>query len=261
MGWDTDALAYLEQVENADRATLEQQVAVAINSFIIGCKRDGSWPAIRCSCILMGARTLAGALVPLAGPAPTNVNFVTGDYNRRTGLVADGATKRLSTNYAGNADPQNDCHGMAWVQTPVTSTGGPFFGASDIFSGNHRSMSWTSGGGNTNGGSFEVFYSCNQVGGGAQVFKNRFFGAWAVSRNSSSQYSIRLGGRADEVIALQSAAPSPSTLTIFATFIGGSAWRWGSARMAFYSFGRSLDIPSYSSRVSSLFASIGAAIQ
>jgi hypothetical protein len=60
-----------------------------------------SGTAIKASCILAGARTLAGALVPLAGAAPTNVGpFVSGDYNRKTGLVGDGSTKYLNSNRA-----------------------------------------------------------------------------------------------------------------------------------------------------------------
>jgi hypothetical protein len=103
--FDTDAQAYITAVETADGAALEEGVKTAINNFVVDCKADGIWSAIKASCILAGARTLNGALVPLAGTAPTNFNFVSGDYNRKTGLVGDGISKYLNSNRANNADP------------------------------------------------------------------------------------------------------------------------------------------------------------
>jgi hypothetical protein len=69
---------------------LEIGVQSAYNDFVVGCKADGIWDAIKASCILAGARTLSGSLTPLKGAAPTNFNFVSGDYNRKTGLVGNG---------------------------------------------------------------------------------------------------------------------------------------------------------------------------
>jgi hypothetical protein len=85
-------------------------------SFVKGCKNDGIWTAIKASCILAGARTLAGALVPLVGTAPTNFDglFDSGDYNRKTGLIGDGSTKSLDSNRNNNADPQNSKHVSAY---------------------------------------------------------------------------------------------------------------------------------------------------
>jgi len=114
---DPDAAAYITAVEAADTAAgqtggLEEKTKIAIDNFVLGCKADGIWSAIKASCILAGARTLSGALVPLAGTAPTNVGglFLSGDYNRKTGLVGDGSTKYLDSNRANNADPQNNAH-------------------------------------------------------------------------------------------------------------------------------------------------------
>jgi hypothetical protein len=104
---DPDAGAYIAAVEAADGQLLEFGVGKAINDFVVGCKQDKIWDAIKASCILAGARTLNGALVPLAGTAPTNFNFVSGDYNRKTGLVGDGSSKYLNSNRNNNADPQD----------------------------------------------------------------------------------------------------------------------------------------------------------
>jgi len=73
--YDADAAAYITAVETADGQALEENVKLAINSFVVGCKADGVWSAIKASCILAGARTLNGALTPLVGTAPTNANF------------------------------------------------------------------------------------------------------------------------------------------------------------------------------------------
>jgi hypothetical protein len=103
--FDPEITAYIAAVETADGQALEPAVKTAYINFILGCKADGIWNAIKASCILAGARTLTGALVPLAGTAPTSFNFVDGDYNRKTGLVGDGSTKYLDSNRNNNADP------------------------------------------------------------------------------------------------------------------------------------------------------------
>lgn len=96
-GYDTDASDYIQRVEAADGQQLELPVRLALDAFIRACKADGIWNAIKASCILAGARTLSGALIPLVGTAPTNFNFVAADYNRKTGLLGNGSTKYLST--------------------------------------------------------------------------------------------------------------------------------------------------------------------
>lgn len=110
-GFDRDAIAYIRAVEEADGgAYLETDVKVAINNLVAGLKADGLWDAIGASCLLSGPRTLAGALVPLKGDAPTNVanGFVGGDYDR-LGLLGDG-TSHLDTGYAIASENQDNCH-------------------------------------------------------------------------------------------------------------------------------------------------------
>jgi hypothetical protein len=121
-GLDADALAYITAVEAADGQSLESSVKIALNSFVKGCKSDGIWGAIKASCIMAGARTLSGALVPLKGASPTNFNFVSGDYNRKTGLKGNGITKYLDSNRNNNADPQNSRHVSIYASTISTGT-------------------------------------------------------------------------------------------------------------------------------------------
>ena len=101
--YDTDAGDYIQAVEAADGQALEAGTRQAINNFVIGCKQDGIWNAIKASCILSGARTRLGALTPLVGTALTSFNFVDGDYNRKTGLLGNGTNKSLRTGLLANA--------------------------------------------------------------------------------------------------------------------------------------------------------------
>jgi hypothetical protein len=112
--FDPDAAAYLRAVEAADGQALETPVKRAVDDFFRGTKADGTFSALKAACLLCGARTLAGALVPLVGTAPTNVadGFVEGDYTRggaTPGLKGDG-TSYLDSGRANNADPLNDRH-------------------------------------------------------------------------------------------------------------------------------------------------------
>lgn len=116
---DNDTLTYVSNIESADGQSLENGVVLSINSFITGCKGDGIWDAIKSSSILAGARTLSGALMPLKGSAPTNYNFISSDYNRKSGLKGDGATKYLDTNVPSNFGIVNNKH----LSVYVTNTG------------------------------------------------------------------------------------------------------------------------------------------
>jgi hypothetical protein len=113
---------------------------MGVDQFVIGCKSDGIWNSLKASCILAGARTLNGALVPLVGTAPTNFNFVSADYNRETGLKGNGSTKYLNSNRANNADPQDNFHmAVNKHSTSVVGTDGYLFGAS-VASGGSSSV-------------------------------------------------------------------------------------------------------------------------
>jgi len=67
---DADCLDYLGRMAVADGAGVEVSVANAVDAFISGAKDAGVWDSIRASCVLAGARTLAGALVPLRDYGP-----------------------------------------------------------------------------------------------------------------------------------------------------------------------------------------------
>jgi len=252
-GWngltDPDAVSYVAAVEAADGEELEYGVAKAINDFVVGCKTDGIWDAIKASCILAGARTLAGALVPLVGTAPTNYNFVAGDYNRETGLVGDGSTKYLDSNRNNNAEPQNNQHLGAFI----SETGSSSF--SRYMSGRSAATSLGSSiFGKT--GSNSEFYS-RFDGSGFVTFdlfsSNTFAG---ISRTSSTQFNYRLNGTTN-TITDGSVTPANVNIHLFRNPDGSGQ---SDARLAFYSIGESLDLALLDTRVSNLITAIGGAI-
>jgi hypothetical protein len=235
---DPDAAAYIAAVQTADGAALERSVKVALNDFVLGCKSDGIWDAIKASCVMAGARTLAGALVPLKGAAPTNFNFVSGDYDRKTGLIGDGATKYLDSNRANDADPQNNNHNavfanfvgsFAFMTTDNGAVSGAnFLGASLVRSRTATSVSWSP-----------------------------VAGLLATSRSVSSSYTYRAGG-ANVVVNQSSQLPSVSSVRLYSLGVGGAPF--ATHRISFYSIGESLDLALLDARVSALMTAIDGAI-
>ena len=249
--FDPDAAAYLHAVEAADGQALESPVKIAVDDFIKGCKADGIWDAIKASCILCGARTLAGALVPLAGDAPTNNNFVDADYNRETGLVGNGSNriagingKYLDSGYADNADPAGSKHYSIYATTtpnqiPIgfTTAGVPsqmyYYGANVNFYLRFGTAATVSGGG------VAGFHAMKRV-------------------DSSNVNAICPTGS----VTFASAESVQSIAAyVFARNNSGTADLFTTTRIAFYSIGESIsDLALLDSRVTALVTSIGAAL-
>jgi len=244
-GWngltEPEAVSYVAAVEAADGQELEHGVAKAINDFVLGCKNDGIWDAIKASCILAGARTLDGALVPLVGAAPTNYNFVSGDYDRETGLVGDGTTKYLNCNRNNNADPQDNQHiALSWTpsaESPVISSddSGATNGMSLVTLSNSRSRTATN-----------TLYTAT----------GSFVG---MSRSSASTFNIRYDGTTN-ASNIASATPTSSPILAYRFKTFGGSIVYSSARLTFYSIGEFLDLAALDTRVSNLITAIGAAI-
>jgi len=252
---DPDAAAYIAAVEAADEAespgvgALETATKVAIHSFVKGCKADGIWPAIKASCILAGARTLTGALVPLVGAAPTNFNFASGDYNRKTGLVGDGSTKYLDSNRNNNADPQNSKHLSIFVSSANTA-------------GSSATQGYIGSGLNTTGachiftnsaGTRTIVRIHNEIGFDiASVFSIGFIG---TSRSAETS-SLGRAGSNNTNSSLTSQVPQNQAIWVF----GRNLQVQSDARIAFYSIGESLDLALLDSRVTDLINAFAAAI-
>jgi len=258
-GWspaDADAAAYITAVETADNQALENGVKVAIDNFVLGCKADGIWPAIKASCILAGARTLAGALVPLVGTAPTNNNFVSGDYNRKTGLVGDGSTKHLDSNRNNNADPQDSQHMVVWVSTVTGSSGG--LNSFPIYLGTGNATGSGSLGRNS-GNSGNLFSRSRSTAATFTPGAATSLGLLAINRNVSSSYVIRVN-KVNTTINVSSQARLNETIGVFRTGATETAFTYANGRLAFYSIGESLDLVLLDARVTDLINAFAAAI-
>jgi hypothetical protein len=238
-GFDRDAIAYIRAVEEADGAYLETSVKVAINNLVSGLKAESLWDAIGSSCLLSGPRTLAGALVPLRGDAPTPYGFVSGDHSRTDGLRDPGGTSYLNTNVRDDDYPQDDFH-MAGYSTA---------------SGTYMLSSYN---------------SSALSGGGANIFLCRtstpFYsptntvGFSGLTRSESSRYFVRKQSTTGERVE---ASNEPVDLPIYAfcrSDAAGNPAATTAIGIAFYSIGTSLDLAKLDTHVSAYVTAIGAAI-
>jgi hypothetical protein len=240
---DPDAAAYILAVEAADGQALEADVRSAIEAFIVGCKTDGIWSAIKASCIMAGARTLAGALVPLVGPAPTNLNFGAGDYDRKTGLVGNGSTKYLDSNRNNNADPQDSRHIAIYVDTLASNNNVVLLGASNIVG--RTSIVRSTG-----------IYTARMTSNIAPPGVAGAPGFLGGVRTSSSSSSIRSEGVTTDA-SVASQVPASESLGVFANGLGGTP---AACRLSYYSIGESLDLALLDARITALINAFGAAI-
>lgn len=253
-GYDPAAQVYFNAVAIADGQQLEPAVKKAINDFVVGCKRDGIWSSIKASCLLMGARTLSGALTPLVGTAPTNNNFVSGDYNRKTGLVGNRSTKWLNTNRANNADPQDNNHNAVYASSVGTNdaTSNALIGSTGVPSVSGVNVILH----NSNAGVF--FRNRNSTGAQFDPVQQPTAGFFGTRRSSSGSYIMRANGSSVEISDV-SQAPDSNKVVIFRRN-DSTLPSYSDARIAFYSVGESLTLTTLESRVSTLYTAIGAAI-
>jgi hypothetical protein len=256
--YDPDALAYLTAVEAADGQALENSVKIAINTFVVGCKTDGNWSAIRASCILAGARTLSGALVPLAGNAPTNTNFVSGDYSRKTGLLGNGSSKTLLTFYQ-NTDSifaTSDRHLSCYVTSaPTTSaTLKTFIGGYTIGARQHLSK-FSSGTPND-----DLSYRLQSNSGFLAYAQGLTTGFKGVTRTATDGLFIAV--RSSGTTTTTSNPTGTSLGGYLNVFAGATATNlttaWTDARMSFYSMGRNIDLALLDTRITTLMTTLNA---
>ncbi len=204
---------------------------------------------IKATCAMQGARTLSGALVPLAAdmPAPTNSNFTGLRYNRRTGLLGDGATTYLDTNYAGNADPQDNKH----IAVYVTERGA----TNSLFRWYMGEAGMSVLGLTSQNKHYARVNDLDTSFPGNDLAETGMIGA---SRQTASNITVRLGNSSYNVSAT-SQLPDTRNHFIFrrndSTIPG-----YSDARLNFYSIGSALDLALLDARISALSTAIQAAI-
>lgn len=249
--YDTDAQSYITAVEAADGQSLETAVKDAINAFVVGCKTDGIWSAIKASCILAGARTLSGALVPLVGPAPTNVGsgFVSGDYDRKTGLLGNGSSKYLNSNYTIPSGDQNNCHISVHITSfPAGQAIAPI--ATSVPGGNRQLLYADSS------QAIACLNNFNVGVGSAAATPTGLFGA---SRSAAANYIMR-SKEVNYTLSASSGAVINTSLYVFAENRNNSPSSFSAPRLSFYSAGQSLTLSGLDARLTTLMAALAAAI-
>lgn len=259
---DPDAIDYLERVKSADGgAAVEVGVAMAVDAFIKGCKADSAgyagdptrtvWDALQACCIMCGARTISGALVPLVGDAPTAypqpVNFVSADYDRSSGLKGDGSTKYLDSNRANDADGQDDQHISLYLSAaPTNNAYGMGAGANVAGTSNIVLIA-------TSGKAFARSRSASDDGGITTSLVNGLYGSTRSEAGSFDSYAAGITRNTSYV----SEAPLADNIHVFRTNSNTPT----DARLAFYSIGSAIpDLAALDNRVSTLVTAIGAAI-
>ncbi len=247
---DADALAYIQAVEAADGQALEAAVKVAIFNLFVGLKSDGLWSQIKSACILAGARTRLGAMVPLVGLAPTSVGFVDADYGRKTGLKGDAISKRLDTNRNNNADPQDSSHLAVWV-TQLGTLGAP------------RSLMGAGAG--TSVGTNQLVYDNaaavsrirGQVLSFTTVANHRSLGLFAATR-SADNAGVQFSNGVATPFSYTSALPFNENISVFSR--GAASRAFSDVGIGFYSAGENINPTLLNARLGTFFAAIGAAI-
>jgi hypothetical protein len=237
---DPDAADYFARIVSAG-SSISAANRAAVDVFVRGCKADGIWSAIKACCLLAGPDDLTGALVPLVGAAPTNFNFVAGDYNRTTGLVGDGSTKYLNTNRNNNADPRDNNHNALWVSS--SGAVGNFAMGGGISASGANTLG-------TGGGVRSRFSSSES----SISSPTKFFG---ISRSVGTQFTVRAGGT-NYLKNRTSDEPANANVAIFSSIstTGIRSDLISNGRYSFYSIGESLDLALLDARISTYMASI-----
>ena len=252
--FDTDARDYILRVETADGQRLESQVRGAVNAFVLGCKADGIWTSLVATCIMAGARTVAGAITPLVGNAPTNNNFVAGDYSRTLGLLGDASTKFISTSYNNlNAVfPQDNTHISCYVtQAPTTSAtlARMFMGQFVGIGGRLWMLNNTSGG-------LNIKNRSSPTGGATIIGQGTTTGFKGHSRNSSTNTVIR-SSQTNTISSLTSTSLANGNIAVFNN---GASAQYSDARMSFYSLGTNIDLALLDARLTTLMSTLASVI-
>jgi hypothetical protein len=242
----SDVDIYLDSIESVDGQALEENVKQSIRNFVSGCQQDNIWDSIKSCCILAGARTLSGALVPLKGVAPTNFNFISSDYSRVSGLRGNAATKYINTNRAVNVGPDNSKHASVYAsESPFSpATYSTLMGAIEepkgsIFLATYEP--WTSVAMSI--GSYGTLIKPN-------ITMTGFIG---MNRPDNNNYNIIINNNPE---ILQNSIDVPLTslnIYLFAANPLNNEPQWFSnPRISFYSIGESIDLSLLQSRVNTL---------
>jgi hypothetical protein len=245
---DPDAADYFARIVAAG-STISAGNKSAVDAFVRGCKADGIWSAIKASCLLAGPDDLTGALVPLVGAAPTNNGpFVSGDYDRTTGLIGDGSAKYLDSNRSASTDLQNAFHMSFWSHTAVASgvvmgSGGGSLGASMITRGaavNFPFRSRVSAFNVASRGTRSTVSTTGMVG---------------HSRSASGSFISRISGSNETITSISTTALNQN-IFVYARNNAGTPDGFVAERLMYYSIGENLDLALLDARLATYMSAL-----
>ena len=248
--FDPDAATYIAAVEFEDGEALETGVKDAINAFVVGLKADGIWNAVLASCIMMGARTIEGALVPLRGGDPTAYNQVSGDYNRETGIIGNSSNKYIDTEFNDASTYRLDYH--AGVFQNNTSQNAKLMARTA--SNNNNSVQIR----RNNPTNVTLHGRSATTDSGGVDASPAFI---IQSRDNASNFIVHNNGTG--LTLTRAAQASTSGVNYLINRVHASSATYGSSRISFYTIGTALDatgLAKYESRVLALVAAIASAI-
>jgi hypothetical protein len=267
--YSTAAQDYINRVIAADVAAgnnlgLERGVQNAYASFIDGLISDGligvsngvisqASSLIKAACIECAAQTMAGALVPLVGPAPTKFGTESGwIYNRKTGLSGNGTNNYLNSNRNHNEDPQNDCSAFCY-RTRTSTINQVFIGARSAGTSIGSRYLWHQA---------TPRFTCNpstdthDTAGSDTINIPTFQG---VTRGSNTSTTGRISNTSYN-FTRPSAAPISNNIRIHCGANGATNELFSTATIAFYGLGRNLELSLVNSRLLAFMSDISQSI-
>jgi hypothetical protein len=178
-------------------------------------------------------------LVPLVGTAPTNNNFVSGDYDRETGLQGNGSNKNLVTAKSTDQFSSDSFHASVYLHS-ITALGGYAYGGDNMLFLNQAANVLSRN------------LIANNLAFGSAATTPTFMG---LSRETLSR-AIRVNG-STVTGAVSGETLGSNAIRVFSTSTDSNFFN---ARMAFYSYGTLVDLAALDARVSAFITAIGAAI-
>lgn len=247
--YDSDAAAWIAAVETADGQSLETGVKAAMNQFVRDLKSNSLWSSVTSMTVLMGARTLNGALIDIKNPSTswTNINFVSGDYNRNTGLLGNGSSKYLDSNIAGNAMSQDNVHAFVHVHTITTIASGHYFGSGITSTNGATSMRRSSS-------TTTLSFRCRTNSESTQTSAHAT-GLMGLSRSASGSYTSR-GSQGNQTNSVSSVAALSQDFWFFTANNAGSSFAEVNARIRICSVGTALNLATAETVTDTYIASI-----
>lgn len=229
-------------------SSVDGGVVNAVSRFVKGCKADGIWDAMKSVVLLAGADTLAGALAPLKGTAPTAYNSANALYSKTSGLKGDGSTFYLASNRNGNTDPEYSFHMAAFVSEASTS------GSDSAVMGDNATGSGINQIVDAVTLSATLFRNRNVT--GQSQAPNGQDGFLGSNRSGSASFTYRIG-QTNYPATIASQSPDTANIVVFGRRQFDLPQLYFPGRISYYSIGESLDLALLDARVSALMADLG----